>query len=167
MGLRTVGQWKKLARCWTDVADRCESPTTANRRASGSSEFGSALSRPTTGTSTASYPPGNARPRTWSQFLHRRKGVDDDPADESDDEEIIGDVAGKLVDTAAGGEEDLERMDWELLLIRKFFGRWADKAGVRREVCDPDDVEAERIDWTRVVAPVVEGRIKMVPVKSS
>ena len=200
MGLRTVGQWKKLARCWSDVADKCACPMAARkagRLCAGSSS--SACTR------TMAHTP--CRPRTWKQFLPMRKGLDSDPGTESDDDDDIleqGDEGIMMmktrtkmkmkkkkkkgvedkgdddeddddedhkmkdenkIDDAAEIEENLERMDWELLLIRKFFGRWADKAGVRREVCDPDRSEAERIDWTRVVAPVVEGRIKMVPVR--
>jgi hypothetical protein len=169
MSLRTVGQWKKLARCWSDVAERV-----AARQSF-------VASRPTTAASRASRDEageGGAKgstPRTWDEFLQRRKGAAAGPADgdeESDDDDAIATTGGEEEEEAeqgrgalAGGdatEQDLERMDWELLLIRKFFGRWADKAGVRREVCDAAEAEAESIDWTRVVAPVVEGRIRMV-----
>lgn len=168
--LRTVGKWKKLSSYWTRLANKCASPVSspvaaAARLASPERRRSSLAARPATAESPGPGPaPLAGTPRTWEDWLQRRKGLDEDPgSDEEDDEdEIIADVSEGRLDGGAVAEDSLTRMDWEVLLMRKFFGFWASKAGVRREVCDPDQEEADRVDWTRVVAPVVEGRIKMV-----
>lgn len=56
-------------------------------------------------------------------------------------------------------EEDEER---ELRIMRKAFRRWCRKAGVQARVggeLEEGDVDC---DWTRAIAPKVEGRINMV-----
>ena len=52
-------------------------------------------------------------------------------------------------------------MDFEVLLMRKFWTRWAVRAGVKASVCDPATEKEMTVDWTRTIAQVLEGRIKM------
>lgn len=56
-------------------------------------------------------------------------------------------------------EEDEER---ELRVMRKAFRRWCRKAGVQAQAGGELDEEDVDCDWTRAIAPKVEGRINMV-----
>jgi 5'-nucleotidase len=87
----------------------------------------------------------------WTSFLQTRIGlrkapVNDDTDSEGDDED----------------DEDGDRMDFDILLMRKFFTRWVKKARLQASACDPTTDPALSVDWTRTIAPVLEGRIKMV-----
>ena len=83
----------------------------------------------------------------WSQWLAKRMGISVKPEEDSEAEEEDG------VD---GGDE---RTDWEVLLMRKYFWRWAQRTGKTSRACDPMAEDAVDVDWTRVIAPVLEGRI--------
>lgn len=85
----------------------------------------------------------------------------DDDASDSEDEGTNGKAEDdKKEDDAPVHEADA--VDFEVLLMRKFATRWAKKAGVKSVVCDPLRESEALVDWTRTIAPVLEGRIKMV-----
>ena len=132
MALRTVGKWKYLNTHWDAIATKSLPP------------------------SVPSSPPGLKRRRTrdfvpqtgaWSKWLARRTGISVRPEEDSEAEE----------DETDGGAE--ERIDWEVLLMRKYFWRWANRAGKKSRACEPMAEDAVDVDWTRVIAPVLEGRI--------
>lgn len=84
----------------------------------------------------------------WPEWLAKRTGVGVKPEDDSDAED--------------DDEATEDNIDLEVLLMRKYFWRWAGRAGVMRKACDPLAGDAVDVDWTRVIAPVLEGRITMV-----
>ena len=57
---------------------------------------------------------------------------------------------------------DATKLDFEILLMRKFWTKWALKAGVKASICDPLKEGEFTVDWTRCIAPVNDGRILMV-----
>lgn len=68
------------------------------------------------------------------------------------------------------GDEEQERarttargLDRELAIMRRVFGKWSRRAGVRAAACDslPEE-EMGEVGWTRAIAPRVEGRIRNV-----
>ena len=68
------------------------------------------------------------------------------------------------------GDEEQERarttargLDRELAIMRRVFGKWSRRAGVRATACDslPEE-EMGEVGWTRAIAPRVEGRIRNV-----
>jgi len=149
-GLRTVGQWKNLPDHWRDVAtSECTplSPVITNTSASDESEKGRPPVR-----NPAEQAAASESGDEWTKFLQSRIGlckapVNDDVDSDSEDDDL--------------DAVDDDEMDFEVLLMRKFFNRWARKVGLKESACDPNVDLAMSVDWTRTIAPVLEGRIKM------
>lgn len=132
MALRTLGKWKYLNAHWETVA-MAFTPVPAPPQLNS----GPRRTRDSVPTSGA-----------WKDWLARRAGIDIEPEEESETEE------------EREGEEDGIELD--VLLMRKYFGRWAARAGVTGNMCDSMAEDAVEVDWTRVIAPLVEGRITMI-----
>lgn len=139
MGLRTVGQWKNLAEHWVSVAFNARTPLSP-----------AATDKPTR--NPFEHADGDDTNRSWNDFLQSRLGLKKTPLNDDTDGE------------SDGGDDDVndDDMDFEVLLMRKFWTRWALRAGVKASVCDPLREGEMTVDWTRTIAPVLEGRIKMV-----
>lgn len=155
MGLRTVGQWKNLAENWVSVASTSAplSPTATNKPVHSEWTKASAPSL-----NPALQASDEDTSKSWTDFLHSRLGLNKTPLNDDSDSESDSDSGGNG-DPDAVGEDD---MDFEVLLMRKFWTRWALRAGVKASVCDPLREGEMTVDWTRTIAPVLEGRIKMV-----
>lgn len=166
MGLLTVGKWQNLADHWVDVAQQCETPVSPIRTFNDNLPWSQTVP---TRVRIKEKHPGDAPRRAieeqisrdasepWKRFLQRRLGHTLRPHDE--------DVDTSESEAELGKDEAHEmdnRFDFEILLMRKFATRWAKKAKVKATVCDPLKEGELTVDWTRVIAPVVEGRIKMV-----
>lgn len=154
MALRTVGQWKHLSDHWVNVVENCETPISPIRE--GAYGFPSM-------DNLAAYLPAPARAKVtedsadpWSKFLKRRFMVNAKPVHENVDSEVE-EEDDSDEDARDGGDQ----LDFEILLMRKFWTRWALKTGVKSSICDPLKEGAFSVDWTRCIAPVVDGRIKM------
>lgn len=153
MGLRTVGQWKNLAEHWVSVASDSDtplSPTTSRQPAQDEWEKADAPKR-----NPAERAESDEASQEWIKFLHSRIGLNKTPLNDDSDSES----EHENDDPDAVDEDD---MDFEVLLMRKFWTRWALRAGVKASVCDPMKEGEYTVDWTRTIAPVLEGRIKMV-----
>jgi 5'-nucleotidase len=87
---------------------------------------------------------------SWSEWMSRRLGFRSKPLNDDSDSDD------------SEPEDDGDEIDTEVLLMRKFFEKWASKAGVKSSTCDAADTSAIAVEWTQVVAPELEGRIKMV-----
>ncbi|KDN69183.1 putative 5'-nucleotidase domain-containing protein [Colletotrichum sublineola] len=141
MSLKTVGQWKNLSESWLKVADKCHSPVEPRKMWE---------TPAATGTSD---PQPEPRSKSWAAWMVKRHMMDTKaPKEDSDDES----------DDSEEEADKVAQVDMEMLIMRKFFARWASKAGVKAEVCDPLREGEFTVDWTRVIAPVLEGRIKMI-----
>ncbi len=78
------------------------------------------------------------------------------PVDESDNEDYADVDVGAAEPTYAG---EIEKIDREIQIMRRVFAKWARVAKVESQVGEElDDGEFE-VDWTRAIAPRVEGRI--------
>lgn len=137
MSLRTVGKWKYLNSHWDAIA----------------------MALPPSVAPPPSFPPSLTRRRTrdavpqsgaWAQWLAKRTGIDVKPEAESETDD----------DDGADGAD--EGIDWEVLLMKKYFLRWAKRTGKVSKTCDAMTEDAMDVDWTRVIAPVLEGRITNV-----
>ncbi|KAH7022237.1 Metallo-dependent phosphatase-like protein [Ilyonectria destructans] len=155
MALRTVGQWKHLSDHWVNVVENCETPISPIRE--GAYGFPSM-------DNLAAYLPVPDRAKVtedsadpWSKFLKRRFMVNAKPVHENVDSEVEEDDDSDE-DARDGGDQ----LDFEILLMRKFWTRWALKTGVKASICDPLKEGEFSVDWTRCIAPVVDGRIKMI-----
>ncbi|POR38912.1 Mannosylglucosyl-3-phosphoglycerate phosphatase [Tolypocladium paradoxum] len=154
MGLRTVGQWKRLSDHWVDVAEEADVPLSPTRtRDDDQADHNCNV----LGLHKSPRNQDEAAGTTWRGFLRQRLGFNKEPLDDDDDDHFD---PHKENGEEGGDAED--RMDLEILLMRKFWTRWALKAGVKASVCDPLTEGEFTVDWTRVIAPCLEGRIKMV-----
>ncbi|KIE02387.1 5'-nucleotidase, partial [Metarhizium majus ARSEF 297] len=152
MALRTIGQWKRISDHWVDVAEQANVPLSPSHARDDSEKMLGLHKPPKTDDEAAG--------ATWRGFLRRRVGLHKEPLNDDDDDHF--DPHANHKDSSEeGGDEDLD-MDLEILLLRKFWARWAKKAGVKSKVCEPLKDGDYAVDWTRVIAPVLEGRIRMV-----
>ena len=162
MGLRTVGQWKRLSDHWVGVAEGSEVPISPTcERGAGD------LTGPSCSMLGLHKFPGSqdeSTLATWRGFLRRRLGISKEPLNDDDDDAHFDPHRDSSEDGGGGssGGDAEDRMDLEILLMRKFWARWVRKAGVKGSVCDPLKEGEFTVDWTRVIAPCLEGRIKMV-----
>ncbi|EXF85940.1 5'-nucleotidase [Colletotrichum fioriniae PJ7] len=140
MSLRTVGQWKNLSEHWVKVAEKCHSPVEPRKMWETPAETGTSDPKP------------KVESKSWAEWMVKRHALNIKPPKDDSDEEVDSEDE---VDSVA-------QIDMEMLIMRKFFARWASKAGVKAEVCDPLHEGEFTVDWTRVIAPVLEGRIKMI-----
>lgn len=155
MGLRTVGQWKRLAERWVDVADVPLLPTGTRTRGSDDGPADSRHGVRALGLDKAPRSDEAGGP-AWRGFLRRRLGLHKQPLDDDDDH-----FDPQHPRDGDGSSDAEDQMDVEVLLIRKFWARWARKAGVKTGVCDALREGEFSVDWTRVIASSVEGRIRM------
>jgi hypothetical protein len=159
MGLLTVGKWKNLAQHWVNVAERCETPMSPVKT-SFNVDFPSL-------TSLAQKLPEEEKTEKpaakdpWGRFLKRRFSINVRPHNENDGDEEVEEEKEKEEEPEEEEHEDpaAVRLDFEILIMRKYWAKWVLKAGVKASVCDPLDIT---VDWTRCIAPVTEGRIIMV-----
>ncbi|KAH7376870.1 flagellar associated protein [Plectosphaerella cucumerina] len=158
MGLRTVGQWKNLSDHWVKVADTATTPVVERKPRAPWNVDPTAVQDGYFDRRTSSM---GAESPSWRDWMQKRLGVGLRPP--GDDEESGDDEQYQAVKAVHDMEaKDLAAIDLELLLMRKFFGRWAKKAGCMSREVDPLEEGDFAVDWTRVIAPVLEGRIRMV-----
>ncbi|KAF4975922.1 hypothetical protein FZEAL_7339 [Fusarium zealandicum] len=163
MGLLTVGKWKNLAQHWVKVAEKCETPVSPIK-----TTFN--VDFPSLDSLSAKLPKaarmGEVVTRNerdpWGRFLKRRFSINVKPHNEND-----GSGAEETEDEEEKHHEEEDdpdgtKLDYEILIMRKFWTKWALKAGVKASICDPLKEGEFTVDWTRCIAPVVDGRIKMV-----
>ncbi|KAK7403784.1 hypothetical protein QQX98_010426 [Neonectria punicea] len=154
MGLRTVGQWKNLAEHWVNVVENCETPISPIRTKVDFPSLDSVAAQLPT---KASKKAAKDAKDPWSKFLQRRFKLNAAPLHENTDSDAEADDT-EDEDARDGGDQ----LDFEILLMRKFWTRWALRTGVKASICDPLKEGEFTVDWTRCIAPVVDGRITMV-----
>lgn len=159
MALRTVGQWKNLSENWIRIASAAVASIEPVRLTpSPRPDDGRKTDVPNGGGAVGAQGPTHS---LWRDWIVKRRGIGLRPPDgDEDTESEMDEVDGDDRDKDNG--DDAAAIDLELLLMRKFFHRWAAKAGVRSKAGDPLRECDYSVDWTRVIAPVVEGRIRIV-----
>ncbi|KAF4469174.1 5 -nucleotidase [Fusarium albosuccineum] len=163
MGLLTVGKWKNLAQHWVNVAQKCETPISPVR-----THFN--VDFPSLNSLSAKLPKDSRIDKVvtkdakdpWGRFLKRRFSINVKPHNENDGSDT--EEEEKKEDEHEEDPDDLDatKLDFEILLMRKFWTKWALKAGVKASICDPLKEGEFTVDWTRCIAPVNDGRILMV-----
>lgn len=88
----------------------------------------------------------------WSPAKLRERRSSILPLDEHADENEHGSEA----------ESEVRDMEKELRIMRKVFRKWSRLAGVHGRACDDLSEGEFTVDWTRAIAPRLEGRIQMV-----
>lgn len=165
MSLKVMGQWKywgkNMGLHWDKVTDQVGSthahhdPTPAPTPVT-----------PTMHRRTSSDFPGSAGSKGWEDWTPQRireRKASAAPLDESDSEdEDDGDDGARgrrRMAAAVGGDGGIEMIDREMQVMRRVFGKWARLAGVDCEVVDELKEGEFDVDWTKAIAPRVEGRI--------
>ncbi|KAM0247411.1 hypothetical protein ACHAP5_004050 [Fusarium lateritium] len=160
MGLLTVGRWKNLAQHWVKVAQTCETPVSPTRTTFNVDfpNLKSLEEKLPKDKRTESVTKNTKDP--WGRFLKRRFSINVKPHDENDssDEGVPEKAKRELEDPE---DPDGTKLDQEIMLLRKFFTKWALKAGVKTSICDPLKEGEFTVDWTTCIAPVIDGRIIM------
>ncbi|KAI0596385.1 flagellar associated protein [Biscogniauxia sp. FL1348] len=144
MSLRVMGQWKywgnNIGRHWNEVAtkvsaDHVQYNPTPN---------------PTPVTPTSR--PNLSGWENWSPERIRQRKASAMPIDDSDSEE-------EEEEEPIQENQDIEEIDREMQIMRRVFTKWARIAGVECKVADDLKKGEFEVDWTKAIAPRVEGRI--------
>ncbi|KAI1178577.1 Metallo-dependent phosphatase-like protein [Nemania sp. FL0916] len=141
MSLKTVGQWKhwcpSMGRHWDEVTKKVCKNHPHHKACSTAPENKS----------------HSAQASGWDNWkadkIRERRCDLAHPIDGSDSE---GEDLGKE-------EAAIENLDHELQTMRRVFRKWARMAGVECKVADELKDDEFEVDWTRAIAPQVEGRI--------
>lgn len=155
MSLKVMGQWKywgkNMGRYWTKVADQV-----------GSTRDPTAATSPPPETKTKTPAPGGWDEWTPQRIRERKANAvlldESDSEDEGDGEDDQKDDRRREADVRRA----IDLIDREMQIMRRVFGKWARLAGVECRVVD-DLKEGEfEVDWTKAIAPRLEGRIVCV-----
>jgi 5'-nucleotidase len=149
MSLRVMGQWKhwgnNIGRHWAAVTQKVGASHHAQ------DHHPTPGHTPVSPTTRSKFP--DAAENGWSNWtpakIRERKAAAMRPDEESESEEA------DEKETPA----DIELIDREMQIMRRVCGKWARIAGVECAVADPLRVDEFQVDWTRAIAPRVEGRI--------
>ncbi|KAI0184798.1 Metallo-dependent phosphatase-like protein [Xylaria flabelliformis] len=142
MSLKVMGQWKhwgaSMGRHWNEVTSKVganhphykpRSPTRTNQ----------------------STPSENGGWDNWKPEKIRERRCSVTNLEESDSE--------SEGETTRRRGRVVEHLDKEIQIMRRVFGKWARLAGIESKVTDELKAGEIEVDWTRAIAPRVEGRI--------
>jgi len=143
MSLRVMGQWKywgkHISGYWDDVSKKV-----------GGTHLSSAIQSPV----ESKTPTFSTNPPTgwsdWSAKKIRERKAQAQPADDSDS------------DSEDDAAKENERIDREMAIVRRVANKWARLAKVKCSVVDDLGDEEIEMDWTKAIAPRLEGRIVCV-----
>ncbi|KAI1451592.1 Metallo-dependent phosphatase [Annulohypoxylon moriforme] len=144
MSLRVMGQWKywgnNMGRHWNHVTSKVNETHTHHD--------------PTTSPASPSTRAKASGWDNWTPQKIRERKSSIVRADESDDEDN-----DKGYDAKRGVIPEIEAIDKEMQIMRRVFAKWARIAHVESRLGEElKDGEFE-VDWTRAIAPRIEGRI--------
>ncbi|KAK5634360.1 hypothetical protein RRF57_010074 [Xylaria bambusicola] len=149
MSLKVVGQWKhwgaSMGRHWSSVTSKVG----ANHPHYTASPSSPTAPKPTSSASQ------NGGWEDWKpERIRERRASLAHPIDESDSEDEDDDEQRR--------ENAIENLDAEMQTMRRVFSKWARLAGVECKVGDELRADEFEVDWTRAIAPRIEGRIVRV-----
>ncbi|KAK0390092.1 hypothetical protein NLU13_3665 [Sarocladium strictum] len=156
--LQTIGQWKHLSDHWKHVAEKVETPLIESPL-SPTTFWEEGFSGGAPRRHLARHAISEETSESWRAFMHKRFGLNLKPVDGLDGEESSDE--DESVEEQHHHQEEQHQIQFEVLLMRKFGARWMRKAGVKSECASMNESEFA-VDWTRTIAPIVEGRIKIV-----
>ncbi|KAI0473198.1 Metallo-dependent phosphatase [Xylariaceae sp. FL0804] len=168
MSLKVMGRWKhwgrNMGRHWSSVTSKLGAAhphyePTATPTAT-----------PVSPNPTRTHAPGWDG---WTPQKIRERKASVVPADESDSEDDDGDGDGDgqgrqaaahahAAEAQAEAKGDVEALDHEMHVMRRVFQKWARLAGLECRAGDELRRDEFDVDWTRAIAPRVEGRIVCV-----
>ncbi|ORY68900.1 flagellar associated protein [Pseudomassariella vexata] len=145
LSIRVMGQWKNwgnaINRHWNKVSEKVSAAHPLIDPTPQATPVSPSVSK---APGWDNWTPKKLRERRSSVLLLHES---DDESEEEADEEAVGDV------------QDVEK---QLQIMRRVFGKWARLAGVECKVADELNEDEFEVDWTRAIAPRLEGRIVMI-----
>ncbi|KAI3326385.1 Metallo-dependent phosphatase [Xylariaceae sp. AK1471] len=151
MSLKVMGQWKFWSKGMGRHWDKVTSKVGVNHPHYVASPISS-----TAQTSIPGFPQRGGWDQWTPEKIREQRGSVLTPMDESDSED-----EGEYEAVKHEGIV-IEQMDHEMQVMRRAFGKWARIAGVECKVADELKAGEFEVDWTRAIAPRVEGRIVRV-----
>lgn len=140
MSLKVVGQWRYWGASMDQHWAKVTSEVCANHPHYSACPTAHASSRPSSSQ--------NSGWDNWKpEIIRERRASATHPIDESDSE------------GEGENESTIEQLDHELQTMRRVFRKWARAAGVECKLADELKADECEVDWTRAIAPRVEGRI--------
>lgn len=154
MSLKVVGQWKfwgqSMGRCWDRVANQVGSTHTHHNPTLSPTSLSPTMRSP--------FSPGSSKGwDDWTPQKIRERKASAVSLDEPDTEDEDLDL-DKEEQAGAG----IELMDQEMRIMRRVFKKWARIAGVECRLVDELKEGEFEVDWTKAIAPRIEGRIVCV-----
>ncbi|TGJ80020.1 hypothetical protein E0Z10_g8746 [Xylaria hypoxylon] len=147
MSLKAIGQWRywgaSMGRHWDGVTSKV-----------GANHPHYTPVSPTTRASKPSLSQNSGWDDWKPERIRERRCSTAEPIDESDDESES--------ESAKSKGSVIEHLDYEMQIMRRVFSKWARIAGVDCKVADELKADEFEVDWTRAIAPRVEGRIVQV-----
>ncbi|KAK8073255.1 hypothetical protein PG994_004154 [Apiospora phragmitis] len=162
LSLRVMGKWKNwgnaINRHWDNVSSKVSTSHPHIAPPVGQHQQQQQQHRPTSSASAASNNK-QQRERGWDNWTpeklrSRRASVGMREEEETDTETDGGDHAAE--------QHEVEDIDKELQIMRRVVRKWSRVAGVQCRVGDELKEGEFEIDWTKAIAPRIEGRIVMV-----
>lgn len=146
MSLKAVGQWKywgaSMGRHWSEVTNK----------------VGANPPHYTTSSTARASKPKATQNSGWDDWkperIRERRASLVNSVDESDSEDES--------ETTRDKGNAIEDLDREMQIMRRVCSKWARLAGVECKVADELRAGEVEVDWTRAIAPRVEGRIVRV-----
>lgn len=143
MSLKAVGQWKywgaSMGRHWGEVTNK----------------VGANHPHYTTSSTARANKPKPAQNSGWDNWkperIRERRASLVQSVDESDSEDES--------ETTRDKGNAIEDLDREMQIMRRVCSKWARLAGVECKVADELRAGEVEVDWTRAIAPRIEGRI--------
>lgn len=161
LSLRVLGKWRNwgvsMNRHWDGVSQRVGSshPHIEPRAREEKAAAEEAAAQPAAKSGWDEWTPRKLRSRRAS--LTAREDSDTE-ADGGDDEDNDDEGTAEEHKT----ERNVEDLDKELQIMRRVFTKWSRLAGVHCRCCDELQQDEFEVDWTRAIAPRLEGRINMI-----
>ncbi|RYP52013.1 hypothetical protein DL769_010731 [Monosporascus sp. CRB-8-3] len=162
MSLKVMGRWKhwgkSMGRHWNKVSEE----VATHHHVQHNPKPGPTPASTTVQTNL----PGKGWEDWTPEKIRQRKANVTTPLDDSDSEDMGEDVDGDGDGDGASQEDlasaEVEKIDHEMQVMRRVFSKWARIAGVECSVVEELKEGEFEADWTRAIAPRIEGRIACV-----
>ncbi|KAK8037751.1 hypothetical protein PG991_001097 [Apiospora marii] len=163
LSLRVMGKWKNMGnainRHWDNVSSKVSTshPHIAPLESTSPNAPRASAAAKDNKRGWDNWTPEKLRSRRASVGRMREEEEDSDADAENDD-----DGEGEGDERRHVAEHEVEDLDKELQIMRRVVRKWSRVAGVHCRVGDELKEGEFEIDWTKAIAPRIEGRIVMV-----
>ncbi|KAK3688873.1 Metallo-dependent phosphatase-like protein [Podospora appendiculata] len=168
MSLKVMNQW----RCWGPSLDRHWGRIASAVTKSHPTGTGGRSAKAEKGEGEKDAPPYPKRKNSWDEWTpenlrNKRSSItplneENGEVDHEEDDDVVGGHEPEAKTEEEKTEEGIRDVDRELRVMRRVFRKWCRLAGVQGSACDELKEDEVECDWTKAIAPQLEGRIVMV-----